>query len=232
MNRKNDPRLILPNLQGCDLLKAWKAHRAGLDDPAGLFYGFSPAGYATQPRRLLYVGKATAGPFERVSDHEASRALNSAFWRFARRLGCALRCEETAVDEDPLGCVAWTNVSKTAAKTVKAQERFLAGAEKLAICTLRAETSYLKPNVIVFVCGTFGESVVREIAGGGGDHMWHKEGSHGLTLQDNIWWKRDPTGIPCVWMGHPQGKKRDLLEKAVGLIVECVESPDTVLHER
>ncbi len=177
---------------------------------------------------VLFVGKATAGDYWtasyrnalRRSEDEAIRerlTLNrqfiwgvgnkSAFWRFFNQVA------KLRPDMHRDG-VIWSNVAKIGSRTGNPNGLLLSVQGDLARRTLVEEVREYKPLVVVFVTGTYAESIIKDAFG-----FWSNEGWTDGDPEGNVSWcgsSRDFPKTRFLWMRHPQGKLR-------GHIDECTQ---------
>jgi hypothetical protein len=185
---------------------------------AGLFVHYVPPGYFENSRRILYIGKATAGEF--LDENAPAKWFNrnsGGFWSFARRMS---KCANP--DCANLSNLAWSNLFKIGKSRGNPNGKLAAAQKSLAVETLRAEIRCLKPTLVVCV------------AAGYQDHIFYDV----LGIKQNIddgfveefygkwaFYSRPAYGEwpPILWMSHPQGKTRDYLEAGERIAQKLME---------
>jgi hypothetical protein len=171
----------------------------------------SAASKKKRQRRILVVGKATAGDWwlgsyrkslvrstdeairDRLSRNRElvrSEGNHGAFWRFF----CAL----VDRDSDPeFDGVIWSNFAKIGTKSGNPGKSLLSAQSDLAERTLRREITEYKPALVVIVTGTYaGEFINHALERTNRD--WKKSGKD----RDTWWTKGKPSFL---WTRHPQG---------------------------
>ena len=193
------------------LTKQWEAlyselssSRDGRPALAGLFLGWKPDGFDTQAKRLLLVGKATAGEFKGEGIHEQSFGGNSAFWRFALEMS-----HSAGAQNDELVNVAWSNVSKIGTVDGNPPDSLQLAQAALACRTLRQEIDDCKPTLVVFVCDGYCDDVVYDAVNaerGGLNDFETRQSAHGeFYVRTEV--RDGPKHLPpMLWLRHPQGK--------------------------
>ena len=189
---------------------------------ARLFLSVRPHGY--NPSALpsvLYIGKATNGSWNPTCDQRSvtventreytrhfldreAKTYTSAFWRFARELSERMVAATGGENIRPFQNLVWTNLCKigvahgTPSGTIRLAQR------GLAVETLRLEIEAYDPKLIVLVTGDFEDELIAELARDPSWKSWHKSRQQG-------WWREATGKMPAIlWIGHPQGKSRDL----------------------
>jgi hypothetical protein len=174
---------------------------------------------------ILYVGKATAGHWDRegflrssdmkerllcttrfLTEEVITREYRSAFWDFALRL--SLAAADRHKDEiEPLQNLVWSNVCKIGTVAGNPKGKCYGRQRELAIRTLRAEIYEYRPKLLLFVTGGFGEDIIDEVTTCRTQTQWEKG-------QTNDFWWRDAVGqMPVIlWTGHPERKSLNLLD--------------------
>jgi len=136
---------------------------------------------ALDSRSILYVGKATAGPWGKTPSgsnearikqrHEYTKKFlaetaptyNSGFWQFARELDAEAAKKWKNANPKPLQHIAWTNVCKIGALKGNPRGLLFRRQRELSIETLRQEITLYKPRLICFVTWNYEWSVVKEV---------------------------------------------------------------------
>lgn len=182
---------------------------------AGRFKCFVPNGFDRHKRRVLYVGKATAGEYMDVDVQELFLSKRSSFWSLARSISrlADLGCKD-------LSNIAWSNIFKQG--VVKGNPlREVAEAQRgEAEEELRKEASALAPTLIVLVNAGYYEEIPKAAYQIGDNEVT------GLTRTEvpgedryDLWSRSAYGGLPpIVWMYHPQGKRKQYLNAALALI--------------
>jgi hypothetical protein len=171
-------------------------------------------------RRVLLVGKATAGPWhckeflansarpiaERVEERrlatlghlrwrERNRTSTSAFWRFWRKL------------HSIASVVIWSNLAKLGVTSGNPCGEDLKSQMALAQKTLRAEVDEYAPYLVVLVTGDYaGNEIVCPTFGS--PECWEH-------AEDGEYWSIGKTRQqPAIlWIEHPQGKAASRVDK-------------------
>jgi len=183
---------------------------------AGLFEGHQPEGYQLHSRRILYVGKATAGEFGIPNaSHEWFNVPRGSFWAFARRLSLAVdgSCND-------LSNLAWSNLCKIGVKRGNPDSVLADEIHVLAVKTLQHEFQTLDPSLVVFVTETYLDHFVYEALNTmqGIDGFEDKEAG-GLP----IYFRKRKDGFPPVlWIRHPQGKPRAYTNRSLEIAVDLL----------
>jgi hypothetical protein len=206
---------------------------------------------AVQARSVLYVGKATAGAWDWQEDQSVDRpedafvrrheepvdslvkdrreftehflnrwaegSYNSAFWHLARRLNERVANKWNVPVTSNLQHITWTNICKIGAQKKNPGSSLLARQRELAVATLRREIDVYKPELIYLVTGAYAWELVKEALGNPADEVWEK------TNEDWILRPSSTNGLPTVLRtGHPQGKRRELVERWLDQAVELL----------
>jgi hypothetical protein len=192
------------------LAKQWKALHDELSlahqrNPplADLFLGFIPKGFKDQPKRILFVGKATAGPFKQ-EQHQQCFNGSSAFWQFARDLSGA-----AGNTDEELTNVTWSNVSKIGVVNGNPGQNLELAQSALAAKTLRQEIRNCDPSIVVFACDSHGDETIYEATSavrGGVNDFDTNSSDHGDFFSRgalDLGAERLP---PMLWHKHPQFK--------------------------
>jgi len=210
------------------LAEQWKALRSEISSArngklplAGLFLGHIPDGYEKQSKRVLFVGKATAGEFNEEDASSLSFNGKSSFWQFARQVS---RCAG-GKSVEPVN-VAWSNVSKIGVAKGNPSKSLQLAQAALACKTLQDEIETCKPTLVVFVCDGYGDEIIYEAVNanrGGANDFEIRHSSHGefyVRKAIQIGSKQYPA---MLWVKHPQGKSSERrvqwIEEAKKLLV-------------
>ena len=183
---------------------------------------------AASARKILLVGKATAGGWDNVHfDSTKNQPLTarlqerrcftlkqlkeigngdqnpSAFWRFRERL------------EQISSQVVWTNLVKIGFENDNPSLPFIQRQKELAQRTLRAEMEEYKPALVALVTNKFAANEIAHPVFGHRD-SWEQP-------TDSMWFKRATQTEPAMlWVDHPQMKLKDevdcWLDKAQDLV--------------
>ncbi len=197
-----------------NLVMSWTKLRSTLSsDPrfsgrlAGVFKGHVPTGFKKHTRRILYVGKATAGTFHEADASASAFFCNKAgFWTFARRLSEHADCE--CSDRSNL---AWSNLCKIGRSRGNPNAALAEVQRPLAIETLRVEIKRLEPTLVVFVTGDYQDQFVYQALGiSKGSPGDFETRTHGKR---ELYYRRPVRGWPALlWLAHPQGKDRETIQ--------------------
>ena len=187
---------------------------------AGLFLGHKPPGFLRHSRRILYIGKATAGPF---NDQNASSKYfwcnQSAFWSFACRL--SRRADPDCSD---LTNLAWSNLCKIGTTLGNPGRNLVAAQRALAVETLQAEIAALRPTLVACVAANYlADDFIY-------DTLKVRRGMDGFeecSVGTSAMYHRAPRdGFPAMlWMQHPQGKSCEYLDRADQLAGVLLHGP-------
>jgi hypothetical protein len=197
---------------------------------AGLFPGYKPDGYEAHKTRILYVGKATAGPFVADlsllpgRDLEQQKAfakvcfyrITGGFWQFAERLS-------TALGGDNRSNLVWSNLCKIGTHTGNPSDELVGLQQELAIKTLRAEIVEYNPTIVVFVSNQFAQKILLGGIDNPTDGSWNKSEEEDPQQVKDVWWRKATATTPAVlWMRHPQFAPTSLTSYAQSKICELV----------
>lgn len=185
---------------------------------AGKFKCFVPPTFPEHRRRVLYVGKATAGEFN--DEHANEKWFNnvdSPFWRLARRIS-----ELADPDCTDLSNLAWSNIFKQGVTRGNPSGKFAGGQRQAALQELKAEVDQLKPSLIVLVTGDYYDDIPKAayqiINGEVGDQALTRKAVPGEEKWD-LWSRPAYSSFPpIVWTYHPQGKRTEYVEAALALV--------------
>jgi hypothetical protein len=196
------------------LAEQWKAlhseissGRKGKLQLAGLFLGHMLDGFKKQSKRILFVGKATAGTFTGKYASMSSFNGKSSFWQFARQLS---HCADG--NSDKLINVAWSNVTKIGVAKGNPPKQLQLAQAALASKTLREEIKKCHPTLVVFVCDGYGDNIIYDAVKakrGGTNDFETKKSPHGnfyVRKATQIGSEQFPA---MLWVKHPQGKSRE-----------------------
>ncbi len=183
---------------------------------AGIFSPYVPEGYWDQPRRILYIGKATDGPFTEEDDaRKAFEHKRSHFWSFANEVSAL-------ADRNVQGRnnLVWSNIFKQGVRRGNPTGAEAEVQRARASQDLRHEVEKYRPDLIVLVTVGYEEEVVKaafSISDGksndDSDGRLHEDSFEALL---SVWWRRPYKGVPAlVWMNHPQGKLREYKDAAL-----------------
>lgn len=176
---------------------------------AGLFRGHEGPEFRDAPKKILYVGKATAGPFDTEDASEKAFGCNRGpFWSFAKRLS-----RLAGGNPEELGGVAWSNLCKIGTVTGNPDDALVNKQAELAVQTLRQEWIELQPSLVVCVAVGYQEQLVYRAFGVIQDHG---DGFEEVPCPGSNLWRRPALGgMPAfLWMKHPQGKVSEYLDAA------------------
>jgi hypothetical protein len=189
------------------------------------FLSVPPANYdPVAVPSVLYVGKATAGPWG-LSDflrsptvmerHEFTAAFmkeeintgeySSAFWRFGRDLSRQIGLSSRRPIHG-LQNLVWTNLCKIGVVRGNPSGEILQAQGVLATECLRLEIQTYRPKLIVLVTADYADHLLTAALG---EQMpWHKESG-----PDGFWWREATDELPAIlWTYHPERKPQNLLE--------------------
>lgn len=157
---------------------------------------------------------------------------NPAFWRFAHKLSQEAYAIGGTTGR-PLANLLWTNVAKLGVKEGNPGGQYLWSQVDLARAMLKAEVQHYRPHAIVICTGIYanGEGnspdIVHSVFGSVDLKDWQKP-------VDTLWWrpsslhefglKNDHTPIVVSIIDHPQGKRREVVEKWIDVIAESWRS--------
>ena len=184
-------------------------------EQAGRFKVTTHPDFHKQQRRILYIGKATAGTFE--EDDAAEHAFEhgqSSFWRFARKIS---RLADPAMDN--LENLAWSNLIKQG--VTSGNPKSLSEDQKAeAVGILRKEVADLKPNLIVLVTVGYEEDIPKAAFDiEDGETIGNDGKLKTLPVSDQAYsiWSREVYRAfpPIVWLNHPQGKRLEYTDAAL-----------------
>jgi aerobic carbon-monoxide dehydrogenase small subunit len=200
------------------------------------FFSSKPSGYDNSSRKVLLVGKATAGWYWNggrdslaiLSDRQlavgqlqtnlAEREWregkqNRGFWDFMLRTASAFGDDSP----NPQNLI-WSNLFKIGGEKGNPGLRLAAYQEDLAIQTLQLEINAYRPDVVIFTTIGYFENVVRKVVGMHREPDWV---SMGEGSQDETWTLRNSTRPQILWTRHPAFKSSKtidcLVERAVAL---------------
>jgi hypothetical protein len=175
---------------------------------ANPFFGYARPTFAKSKTRVLYIGKATAGPLDKPDLSVYFGCNPGAFWSFAQRLS-----RISGEPADPLANIAWSNLCKIGTRTNNPGKSLAAEQQKLAVTILKAEIQYLEPSLIVCVAGytiydDFFYQALKTTRG--------HDGFIGRPRKNPTMWVRttQPPYPPILWMRHPQTSSREYLNFA------------------
>jgi hypothetical protein len=197
-----------------DIWTRWEAKRKELEtrdrwELAGLFRGHEGSAFRRADKRVLYVGKATAGLYDPRPENENFFGCNRrAFWSFARRLN-----KLTGGNPGELENIAWSNLCKIGAVIGNPDDALVDAQAVLAVETLRQEWVQLRPTLVVCVAEGWHEELVYRafnVTQNQGD------GFEVVPVSGSEFWRRPAIdGMPAfLWMKHPQGKRREYIDAA------------------
>lgn len=209
-----------------DTWKRWENLRHELSSTgrwklAGLFRGHEAPGFRQATKRVLYVGKATAGPFDCADASEAFGCNSGPFWTFARQLSSLANG-----DPQTLGHIAWSNLCKIGTSIGNPDDALVRAQADLAVETLQREWVELKPTLVVCVAEGYQEQLIYRTFG---VTQNHEDGFTADKLPAGTFWTRTAQdGMPAfLWMKHPQGKSREYIKAAASLAEEMLWSSRT-----
>ena len=186
---------------------------------AGKFTTHSSPSYKSRGRRILYIGKATAGAFE--EEHASARYFNwnGPFWDFARVIS---RRADPACED--LSNLVWSNIFKQGVTRGNPSGSIADQQRVDAVAELKKEAEELKPSIIVLVTAGYYEEIPKEafdITDGEGEPSMLIEAAAEGESRHALWSRPAFQGVPpIVWMHHPQGKSSVYRAAAVNLIVQ------------
>ncbi len=215
--------MTLINLSG-DIWQRWELRRQELAAKgtwklAGLFRGHEGSRFRSATKRVLYTGKATAGPYEpNPEDNNFFGCNTGAFWSFARRLN-----RLTRGDPDELANIAWSNLCKIGTRYGNPDDVLVKAQADLAVETLRQEWIELKPTLVICVAENYQEHLIYAAFG---VTQNHNDGFKEINVPGGKFWRRPALdGMPAfLWMKHPQGKLLEYLEAAEALAKEVISA--------
>ena len=179
---------------------------------AELFVGHVPEGYALQKERLLYIGKATGGPFN--ADNPSAQFFDcngAAFWSLAHRLSAATdpSCEE-------LGNIAWSNLCKIGTAFGNPDDRLAKAQYELAVESLQEEIQRVQPTLIICAAEGYQDHFFYDALGvtQGVDDGFQSSDVDGVPYYCR---PRQAGWPPVLWMKHPQFRRTSYLEAVVAV---------------
>jgi hypothetical protein len=209
------------------------------DDDAAPFLAYAPPTYRSQPRRILYVGKATEHSYERKHftamknapmDTRIKERLDLAetvfrgnrlktgasFWGFANDLSRAV--DPACAD---LANLAWSNLCKVGTESGLPEDSSIARQSSLAAETIKREIENLRPSIVVVVSSHFAErNILLKTFDTENPRKWNKSEEDESKVVDDVWWLEGAP--PVIWMRHPQfapgALRKYAIEKAVELL--------------
>lgn len=185
-------------------------------EKAGAFEPYVPDGYWEQPRKILYIGKATDGLFtEENAAQQAFEGKKSHFWSFADEMSAL-------ADQNVRGRnnLVWSNVFKQGVRRGNPTGAEAEVQREKASQDLKHEVKRYKPDLIVLVTAGYEEEVVKaafSISDGESsdesDGRLHESKCDGAL---SVWWRQAYKGVPpLIWMYHPQGKLQEYKNAAL-----------------
>jgi hypothetical protein len=182
---------------------------------AGKFQCYVPPGFALHERRVLYVGKATAGKYVDVDAQELYSGKSSAFWNFARSISQLAdpHCKD-------LSNLAWSNIFKQGVVSGNPYGKTAEAQRQEAEDELRKEVETVIPTLIVMVNAGYYEEIAKAAYLIGDDELSELNQTTVQGESKYDLWSRPAHGDipPLVWMYHPQGKRKEYLEAGIALI--------------
>ncbi len=169
------------------------------------------------PRRILYIGKATAGPFDGETPAEDSFNGRGPFWAFARSVS---KLADPACTD--LSNVAWSNIFKQGVIKGNPSGNIAESQRDAATQALRGEIKKFTPSLVLLVNAGYYEEVPKMAfdikdgeSGPGALIRTPVKGENKIDL-----WSRPQYDVfpPIVWMYHPQWKSKAYLDTARNLI--------------
>ncbi len=188
---------------------------------AGRFRCYALPNFREHQRRILYIGKATSGSFDKPDDVERSFNGQGAFWDFARKLS-----ELANPDCNDLSNVAWSNIFKQGVVIGNPLGEVAEDQIEEATRMLRKEVNDLAPTIIVLVTIGYYEKIVKNaynIAEGEiGEQALRQTKVEGEVCE--LWSRPRLDEIPpVVWLSHPMLKRREYLQAALSLTAEIAD---------
>jgi hypothetical protein len=181
---------------------------------AGLFRGFKPVGFDEQRRRILLIGKATAGDFNGQEAHEQSFNGKSAFWQLGRRLS-----QSAGNADGEMTNVAWSNVTKIGVAVGNPSESLQLAQAALASKTLRQEIGGCNPSLVVFASDGYADDIVYDalkVRRGGANDFETRPSPHAEFYVRRATQEGAERLPGMLWIKHPQGKPKELWDEWVG----------------
>ena len=174
--------------------------------------------FCLHTRRILYIGKATAGAF-RPESHETAFDGPTRFWSFAREIS---RIADPKCSD--LSNLAWSNIFKQGV-LVRNPDGDMARAQKsTSVAELRGEVEELRPTIIVCENAGSNEDVIKS-AFDITDGLLTEQNPQGLEQvlvsgeKSDLWYRPQYANWPPLfWMYHPQGKSKAYTNAAIGLV--------------
>ena len=171
------------------------------------------AAYLRAPVRVMFVGKETNGWWGKLSAYYAVEdSLAELMQRYQQQMGKLkwggrffqmLSRTARELNGAQADAIAWTNLMRTDREQGKGYSRnskeFSAALTKMSQEMLRFEVELLKPDVIIFACGTSYDSVIKET-------FPHRTNSEPVVKR--ALWQFNVGKILCFRSQHPQAVRR------------------------
>jgi hypothetical protein len=165
--------------------------------------------YLCAPVRIMFVGKETNGWWDKLSAYYATEdALAPLLQRYQKQMGKSkwsgrffqmLSRTARELNSAPADAIAWTNLMRTDWEQGKGYSRnskeFSTALTKISQEMLRFEVELLRPDVIIFACGTSYDSVIKET-------FPHRTNSEPIVKR--ALWQFNVGEILCFRAQHPQ----------------------------
>ncbi len=132
----------------------------------------------------------------------------SMFWHFAHQISRKIDPKCTGLSN-----IAWSNLRRIGSISGNPNHDLSPEEHQLYVTLLKEEIRDLRPSVVVFVTSQYGENILNNVLVQGA--KWKKsENDRPLKIPD-VWWLEPHNVQPAfVWMRHPQGAKKAVLEYA------------------
>ncbi len=183
------------------------------------FEVYAPPNFADQPRKVLYIGKATAGDLKPKDVEWVFYNKHSPFWDFATEIS-------KVTGGDGRSNLAWSNVFKQGVLNGNPRGSTAHDRRDESIEELRQDLQKTKADLIVLVTADYWEEIPKQafdvLDGESLEDGDKKLKTTEVPGQKYAIWSRGATGIypPIVWTNHPQGKLNEYRDAAVQVIRE------------
>lgn len=231
-------RFLTPEPHRREILRFAETQRS--PEVAGPFLPLEPEGYREAKKRIMFIGKATAGEFgndrpvsadtvqdlvSRVLEDDAARPA-SPFWNFIARVTSGVLGIDQLSVKEALRSVIWNNLIKVGRARGNPTGELLKAQRNLAIGCLESEVERADPQIVVLMTNNYEICVWANALSlkWNDSASWAAAGVRGD--RGAIWLARQRNRM-TFWCRHPQGKSRAWLEHVVKFIVTEATSKPT-----